>query len=108
MTGKYVYFATDTYPFFPRCAYGDISSDFAGPQGNNQQNAKRQGDNTTSGQQTGKQASLVGRAKKATKAGKTTNRQKPAEAIASKAIDADRQPLHWPHVRRNLSAIAVQ
>lgn len=28
MNGEYVYFATDTYPFFPRCAYGEISSDF--------------------------------------------------------------------------------
>ncbi len=28
LNGKYVYFATDTYPFFPRCAYGEISSDF--------------------------------------------------------------------------------
>lgn len=29
MNGEYVYFATDTYPFFPRCAYGEISTDFA-------------------------------------------------------------------------------
>lgn len=28
MNGEYVYFATDTYPFFPRCAYGEVSSDF--------------------------------------------------------------------------------
>lgn len=28
MNGKYVYFATDTYPFFPRCNYGTVSSDF--------------------------------------------------------------------------------
>lgn len=33
VNGKYVYYATDTYPFFPRCAYGEISSDFAGPGG---------------------------------------------------------------------------
>lgn len=30
VNGKYVYYATDTYPFFPRCAYGEVSSDFAG------------------------------------------------------------------------------
>lgn len=45
MNGTYVYFATDTFPFFPRCAYGNISSDFGRPgggpgtqnQGNNDQ-----------------------------------------------------------------------
>jgi len=26
--GKYSYFATDNYPFFPRCLYGKISADF--------------------------------------------------------------------------------
>ena len=26
--GKYVYFATDTYPFFPRCHWGKVSKDF--------------------------------------------------------------------------------
>ncbi len=26
--GQYVYFATDTYPFFPRCFKGSVSSDF--------------------------------------------------------------------------------
>ena len=26
--GKYVYFATDSYPFFPRCFYGSVGSDF--------------------------------------------------------------------------------
>lgn len=47
VNGKYVYFATDTYPFFPRCAYGSVSSDFSGPrdranaQGANQQDGKR-------------------------------------------------------------------
>lgn len=28
--GKFVYFATDTYPFYPRCHWGDISRDFRG------------------------------------------------------------------------------
>ncbi len=28
LNGAFVYFATDTYPFFPRCMWGDISSDF--------------------------------------------------------------------------------
>lgn len=33
VNGKYTYFATDTYPFFPRCAYGEVSADFAGLNG---------------------------------------------------------------------------
>ena len=28
--GKYVYFATDTFPFFPRCFLGRVSKDFKG------------------------------------------------------------------------------
>ena len=28
--GNYMYFATDTYPFFPRCFKGTVSSDFTG------------------------------------------------------------------------------
>lgn len=28
--GKYVYYATDTFPFFPRCFKGTVSSDFIG------------------------------------------------------------------------------
>lgn len=28
LNGKFVYFATDSYPFFPRCLWGQISSDF--------------------------------------------------------------------------------
>jgi hypothetical protein len=28
--GEYVYFATDTYPFFPRCFKGSVSKDFLG------------------------------------------------------------------------------
>jgi YHYH protein len=28
LNGKYVYFATRTFPFYPRCMWGDISTDF--------------------------------------------------------------------------------
>jgi len=28
LEGKYVYFATDTFPFYPRCHWGNVSSDF--------------------------------------------------------------------------------
>ncbi|MEL6690365.1 MAG: YHYH protein [Pseudomonadota bacterium] len=28
VNGQYMYFATDTYPFFPRCFTGTVSSDF--------------------------------------------------------------------------------
>ena len=28
MNGDFVYFATDSYPFFPRCLWGNVSSDF--------------------------------------------------------------------------------
>ncbi|MGI9401898.1 MAG: YHYH protein [Rhizobiaceae bacterium] len=30
LNGKYVYFATDNYPFFPRCVYGNIGTGFRG------------------------------------------------------------------------------
>ena len=33
LDGQYVYFATDTYPFFPRCFRGTVSSDFIGGRG---------------------------------------------------------------------------
>jgi len=35
VNGQYMYFATDTYPYFQRCHYGEVSSDFVqrGPQG---------------------------------------------------------------------------
>lgn len=33
LDGKYVYFATDTFPFFPRCFKGTVSSDFIGGRG---------------------------------------------------------------------------
>ena len=29
LNGKFVYFATDSYPFFPRCLWGNVSSDFS-------------------------------------------------------------------------------
>ena len=32
--GKYVYYATNTFPFFPRCFKGTVSSDFIGGRGN--------------------------------------------------------------------------
>ena len=32
--GQYVYYATDTYPFFPRCFKGTVSSDFMGGRSN--------------------------------------------------------------------------
>ncbi|MEM1377506.1 MAG: YHYH protein [Pseudomonadota bacterium] len=28
MNGQYTYFVTNTYPFYPRCLWGDVSSDF--------------------------------------------------------------------------------
>ncbi len=28
INGKYVYFATDSFPFYPRCFWGEVSSDF--------------------------------------------------------------------------------
>ena len=28
LAGKYVYFSTDTFPFYPRCHWGNVSSDF--------------------------------------------------------------------------------
>lgn len=34
LDGQYVYFATDTFPFFPRCFKGTVSSDFIGRGGN--------------------------------------------------------------------------
>jgi len=38
--GQYVYYATDTYPFFPRCFKGTVSEDFAGGRGNRPQGAE--------------------------------------------------------------------
>lgn len=31
LNGKFVYYATDDYPFYPRCLWGNISRDFFGP-----------------------------------------------------------------------------
>ena len=31
LNGKFVYFATDSYPYFPRCFWGDVSPDFLRP-----------------------------------------------------------------------------
>lgn len=39
--GQYVYYATDTYPFFPRCFKGTVSSDFIGGRGERPQNGER-------------------------------------------------------------------
>lgn len=33
VNGQYVYYATDTFPFFPRCFKGTVSSDFVGGRG---------------------------------------------------------------------------
>ena len=33
LDGRYVYFATDTYPFFPRCFRGTVARDFIGGRG---------------------------------------------------------------------------
>lgn len=37
INGKYVYFATDQFPFYPRCHWGNVSADFRqrGPRGGN-------------------------------------------------------------------------
>jgi len=44
LNGKFVYFATSTYPFFPRCFWGDASQDFkTGQRGGQQQNHSQQG-----------------------------------------------------------------
>jgi hypothetical protein len=31
LNGKFVYFVTDSYPYFPHCAWGKVSRDFARP-----------------------------------------------------------------------------
>ena len=47
MNGRYVYFATDTYPFYPRCHWGTVSADFKQPGGQGagepRQNGRRGG-----------------------------------------------------------------
>lgn len=54
MNGKYVYFATDTFPFFPRCAFGEVSSDFGHPRGPNT-NQQAMGEPTSPSLQMGEQ-----------------------------------------------------
>lgn len=39
--GQYVYYATDTFPFFPRCFKGTVSSDFIGGRGGQPQSGDR-------------------------------------------------------------------
>ncbi|SNZ06857.1 YHYH protein [Cohaesibacter gelatinilyticus] len=41
LNGKFVYFATDTYPFFPRCLWGSASSDFKVGRGRGNQRGQR-------------------------------------------------------------------
>jgi len=41
VNGKYVYFATDSYPFFPRCFWGEVGDDFAGKGGMERPKHKR-------------------------------------------------------------------
>lgn len=43
INGKYSYFATDTYPFFPRCFWGNASDDFkTGQRGSQNRNTNHQ------------------------------------------------------------------
>lgn len=39
LNGKFVYFATDTYPFFPRCFWGNVSNDFSTRRGHDDKQA---------------------------------------------------------------------
>ena len=39
VSGQYRYYATDTYPFFPRCFKGSVSEDFVGGRGERPQDA---------------------------------------------------------------------
>ncbi|MEM7270015.1 MAG: YHYH protein [Pseudomonadota bacterium] len=39
--GRFVYFATDAFPFYPRCFWGEVSADFAGGQGERQGRSDR-------------------------------------------------------------------
>lgn len=41
--GKFVYFATETYPFLPRCLWGDVSQDFHAPDRRNMARAEQSG-----------------------------------------------------------------
>lgn len=44
LNGNFVYFATDAYPFFPRCLWGEISSDFQPAAGRKGPRRARHGD----------------------------------------------------------------
>lgn len=43
LDGRYVYFATHSYPFFPRCFWGEVSADFQRPGGGAPGMAQRRG-----------------------------------------------------------------
>ena len=43
INGKYVYFATDSFPFYPRCHWGNVSSDFQRRGRGARRNAERGG-----------------------------------------------------------------
>ena len=43
LEGRFVYFATQTYPFFPRCLWGQASADFATGGGQGQSQSREQG-----------------------------------------------------------------
>jgi hypothetical protein len=43
LNGKFVYFATDDYPFFPRCLWGQASDDFGMKRGGNTDNSRPSG-----------------------------------------------------------------
>ena len=45
MNGKYVYFATDTFPFYPRCHWGTVGNDFKSPSGGRASAANSGGQN---------------------------------------------------------------
>ncbi|MEM9063274.1 MAG: YHYH protein [Pseudomonadota bacterium] len=41
LDGRFVYFVTETFPFYPRCLWGEASADFAGPGGRGEKQARR-------------------------------------------------------------------
>jgi len=56
LNGKFVYFATATYPFYPRCAWGRVSADFNGRRGSadgSRGRPARDGGNRSEGQRRG-------------------------------------------------------
>lgn len=42
LNGKFVYFATETYPFLPRCLWGEVSTDFQQPEGRGGEGRRQQ------------------------------------------------------------------